>query len=286
LQPAGAGTARLPGARALYLPLRGPITTRGVIALVGHDGAPLADASARGLLDACCPLIALGLERCHFIEIAQSAQLRVEGERLRNALLSAVSHDLKTPLTAIGGLAETLERAGALPDEERRVMSRAIRLQTGGLHRVVTNLLDLGADDYLTKPFGVPELIARVKAQLRRASFVSGTGTGDAAVLFGDIRVNLATYEVTRNGAPVHLTPIEFRLLAALIRGYGKVLTYRQLLPEVWGPAYVDRPQYLRTYMVGIRQKLENDPARPKFLVTELQVGYRLVGLDATAERA
>jgi two-component system sensor histidine kinase KdpD len=143
LQPAGAGTARLPGARALYLPLRGPIATRGVIAVVGHDGAPLADRGARGLLDACCSLIALALERCHFIEIAHRAQLRMEGERLRNALLSAVSHDLKTPLTAIGGLAETLECADALADDERRVVSRAIRLQTEGLHRLVINLLDL-----------------------------------------------------------------------------------------------------------------------------------------------
>lgn len=143
LRPAGAGTATLPGARALYLPLRGPIATRGVIAIVGRDGAPLADADARGLLDACCSLIALALERCHFIDIAQAAQLHVEGERLRNALLSAVSHDLKTPLTAIGGLAETLERAETLPEGEWRVVSRAIRLQTEGLHRLVTNLLDL-----------------------------------------------------------------------------------------------------------------------------------------------
>jgi two-component system KDP operon response regulator KdpE len=90
---------------------------------------------------------------------------------------------------------------------------------------------------------------------------------------------------VTRAGESVHLTPTEFRLLAALIRGYGKVLTYRQLLLEVWGPTYVDRPQYLRVYMAGIRQKLEGDPARPKHLITELQVGYRLAGLDATAER-
>jgi two-component system sensor histidine kinase KdpD len=142
-QPAGAGTATLPGARALYLPLCGPIAMRGVIALVGHDGAPLADAGPRGLLDACCSLIALALERCHFIELAQTAQLRAEGERLRNALLSAVSHDLKTPLTAIGGLAETRERAETLTDEERRVVSRAIRLQTEGLHRLVINLLDL-----------------------------------------------------------------------------------------------------------------------------------------------
>jgi two-component system, OmpR family, KDP operon response regulator KdpE len=181
-----------------------------------------------------------------------------------------------------------------LPDEDGKTLIRDLRgwsrtpvvvLSARDRESEKVEALNLGADDYLTKPFGVPELIARVKAQLRRASFVGGAGTGDATVQFGDIRVNLATYEVTRAGEPVHLTPTEFRLLAALIRGYGKVLTYRQLLLEVWGPAYVDRPQYLRTYMVGMRQKLEADPARPKYLITELQVGYRLAGLDATGER-
>jgi two-component system KDP operon response regulator KdpE len=181
-----------------------------------------------------------------------------------------------------------------LPDEDGKTLIRELRgwsrtpvvvLSARDRESEKVEALNLGADDYLTKPFGVPELIARVKAQLRRASFVGDTGSGDATVRFGDIRVNLATYEVTRAGAPVHLTPTEFRLLAALIRGYGKVLTYRQLLLDVWGPSYVDRPQYLRVYMAGIRQKLEEDPARPKFLMTELQVGYRLAGLDAAGER-
>jgi len=180
-----------------------------------------------------------------------------------------------------------------LPDEDGKALIRDLRgwsrtpvvvLSARDRESEKVEALNLGADDYLTKPFGVPELIARVKAQLRRASFVSGAGTGDATVQFGEIRVNLATYEVTRAGAPVHLTPTEFRLLAALIRGYGKVLTYRQLLLDVWGPTYVDRPQYLRVYMAGIRQKLEEDPARPRFLITELQVGYRLTGLESKGQ--
>ncbi|GAB7524491.1 DUF4118 domain-containing protein [Paraburkholderia sp. 2C] len=142
-EAAGAGTQTLSGARALYLPLKGPICTRGVLAICAEDGELSNDADDRRLLDACCVLIALALERTHFIEIAQDTQVRMEGERLRNALLAAVSHDLKTPLTAISGLAETLERVGDLPDTERTAVSRSIRLQTEELHRLVTNLLDL-----------------------------------------------------------------------------------------------------------------------------------------------
>jgi len=99
-------------------------------------------------------------------------------------------------------------------------------------------------------------------------------------VRFGDVEVDLATHEVRQAGVAVHLTPIEFRLLAALIAGQGRVLKHRQLLLQVWGPEYLDRPHYLRVHMANLRQKIEAEPAQPRHLLTELQVGYRLVGLQ------
>jgi len=135
--------------------------------------------------------------------------------------------------------------------------------------------LDAGADDYLTKPFGIGELQARIRVALRRgARDADGTQT---AFEFGGIRVDLAARRVLRDGADVHLTPIEYRLLAALIRHAGKVCTHRQLLAEVWGPSHVEQGHYLRIYMAQLRHKLEADPTNPRHLHTEVGVGYRLL---------
>ena len=133
--------------------------------------------------------------------------------------------------------------------------------------------LDAGADDYVTKPYAVGELLARLRAALRRGAAPAGE---EPAVSFGDVRVDLALREVRRHGAVVHLTPHEYGLLAELSRHPGRVLTHRALLLAVWGAGYADETHYLRVYMGTLRRKLEDDPSRPVHLVTETGVGYRL----------
>jgi two-component system KDP operon response regulator KdpE len=143
--------------------------------------------------------------------------------------------------------------------------------------------LDAGADDYLTKPFGVGELLARVRANLRRPRAVPGDSATDAAgeadplFRFGEVEVDRQARLVRRAGVEVHLTPIEYRLLSVLIANVGRVLTHRQLLREVWGPSHAEQSHYLRIYMGHLRQKLETDPTQPRHFLTETAVGYRLV---------
>ncbi len=140
--------------------------------------------------------------------------------------------------------------------------------------------LDAGADDYLTKPFGTGELLARVRAALRRPRAARGGAQGDdgsgPAFGFGEIEVDRPARLVRRAGVEVHLTPTEYRLLGVLVANAGRVITQRQLLREVWGPLHAEQSHYLRIYMGHLRQKLEADPAQPRYLLTETGVGYRL----------
>ena len=171
-----------------------------------------------------------------------------------------------------------------LPDVDGVEVGRRIRewsavpiivLSARGQESDKIKALDAGADDYLTKPFGVGELLARMRVALRHASRVTA-GLGETAFETGDLRVDLAARRVFVRGDEVRLTRNEFNLLATLVKHAGKVVTHRQLLQEVWGPGSTGQSHYLRVYMGQLRHKLEEDAARPRYLVTETGVGYRL----------
>ncbi len=171
-----------------------------------------------------------------------------------------------------------------LPDIDGLEVTRRLRewtalpiivLSARGQEQDKVGALDAGADDYLTKPFGVAELLARLRVALRHSS---KNGSEQVAPLFvsGKLSVDLARRQVSLNKQEIHLTPIEYKLLATLIKHAGKVVTHNQLLREVWGPGYAEETHYLRVYMGQLRHKLETEPARPRYILTEPGVGYRL----------
>jgi two-component system KDP operon response regulator KdpE len=150
-----------------------------------------------------------------------------------------------------------------------------IVLSARGQERDKVAALDAGADDYVSKPFSAGELLARVRVALRHA--VGAAHEDSAAFKVGELQVDLLRRHVTVGGVEVKLTPIEYKLLAALVKHAGKVVTHQQLLREVWGPSHDDQSHYVRVYMAHLRHKIEAEPARPRYLLTEPGVGYRLV---------
>ena len=211
--------------------------------------------------------------------------------RFLRAALGAQEYRLVEATSAREGLAQAASRNPdiilldlGLPDRDGLEVTRELRewsatpiivLSARGREQDKVAALDLGADDYLTKPFGVEELLARIRVALRHAAQPAGSPL-EPVFEAEDLRVDLVRREVRRKGKEVHLTPTEYKLLTLMIRHAGKVLTHRQLLKEVWGVNYAGQAHYVRVYMAQLRQKLEPDPARPRLLVTEPGVGYRL----------
>ena len=211
--------------------------------------------------------------------------------RFLRATLTAEGYVYYEAVTAAEGLIQVNARRPdlilldlGLPDRDGLEVIRRVRewsqmpivvLSARGQENDKIAALDLGADDYVAKPFGVGELLARIRAALRRVGRASRRKA--RSLRFGRIEVDLDKRIVKVDGEEVHLTPNEYRLLQVLIKYPGKVLTQRQLLNEVWGPNHLDQAQYLRVYIAQLRRKLESDPARPKHLQTEPGIGYRLV---------
>lgn len=216
-------------------------------------------------------------------QIARFVRLSLEGEGMavheattgRQGLLEAATRRPDLAIVDLG-----------LPDIDGLDVIRSLRgwsdmpvivLSARSREEEKVAALDAGADDYLAKPFGVSELLARIRAHLRRRS--GANGAVESVIRFGDVELDLARRQVLRAGQAVHLTPVEYRLLTTLVRHSGKVLSQRQLLSDVWGPSHVESPHYLRIYIGHLRHKLERDPAQPEHIVTETGVGYRLVGV-------
>lgn len=212
--------------------------------------------------------------------------------RFLRAALAAEDYQFHEALTAEEGIAQAAARHPdlvlldlGLPDRDGLEVIRGIRLwsqmpivvlSARGQEKDKIAALDLGADDYVAKPFAVGELLARIRAALRRAAPLAADGA-DAVIRFGTVQADFEKRVITVGGEEVHLTPNEYKLLQVLIKHAGRVVTQRQLLNEVWGPQHTEQSQYLRVYVAQLRRKLERDPARPRYLQTEPGVGYRLI---------
>ena len=210
--------------------------------------------------------------------------------RFLRATLVSQGYRLFEAATGADGLVEAATRQAdvvivdlGLPDMDGLEVIRRLRewaivpiivLSARGQERDKVTALDAGADDYVSKPFSAGELLARIRVALRHAA--GAVREDEARFAVGDLQVDLARRRVFATGKEVHLTPIEYKLLTTLIRHAGKVLTHRQLLKEVWGPSHSEEAHYLRVYMAQLRRKLEANPARPRYLLTEPGVGYRL----------
>ncbi|HEU5040320.1 MAG TPA: response regulator [Gemmatimonadales bacterium] len=211
--------------------------------------------------------------------------------RYLTATLRAQGFQVVEAATAREGLAQAAGRNPdlvlldlGLPDRDGLEVARAIRrsartpiivISARGQEHDKVSALDLGADDYLTKPFGLPELLARIRVALRHSA-VPANAPAEPLFEVGGLRVDLLRRQVLRDEQEIHLTPTEYKLLATLVRQAGRVVTHAQLLHEVWGANYVSQTHYLRVYMAQLRHKIERDPARPRLITTESGVGYRL----------
>src|SRR2546429_3515054 len=218
--------------------------------------------------------------------IEDEAQIR----RFLRATLTTNGYQLLEATTAQEGLMHAATRQPeivildlGLPDLDGLELTRQLRewstmpiivLSARGQESDKVAALDAGADDYLSKPFGVGELLARMRVALRHGARGDQESV-ESTLTVGDLQIDLGRRRVLVQGAEVHLTPIEYRLLTTLVKHAGKVVTHRQLLREVWGPNAEDQSHYLRVYMAHLRRKLEKNPAQPRYLLTKAGVGYR-----------
>jgi DNA-binding response OmpR family regulator len=250
-QVAGLGTDTLPNATALFVPLTGSQRTVGAVGVRPDDPQRFLDPEQRRLLETCGSLIALSIERDQSVS------------RLVDNLLDM----------------SRLEAGAVVPNCQWHLLEEIVRapiiiLSARDQEKQKVAALDAGADDYLTKPFGAPELLARIRVALRHAARVTGD-VESPTFESGDLKVDFAARRVFAKGQEVHLTPLEYKLLATLVYHAGKVLTHRLLLKEVWGPLQ-NEPHHLRVLMASLRRKIEEDSAQPRHLLTEQGVGYRL----------